>query len=63
MSAQLDRLLGGATNTGEDWDWGYTDVLVTIGKGMFWSPELDRAARELAQRVREELALYDHLPK
>jgi hypothetical protein len=36
----------------------HLDVLISIGQGMFWTKELDVAARELAAKVEAELSLY-----
>ena len=49
--SSLTKLLAIATTAHEDFDMDYQNVIVTIGKGMFWSKEFDMAARELAARI------------
>jgi hypothetical protein len=54
----LNRLLAKATSAGPDYAQDYTDVLLSIGKGMFWSKELDMAARDLASKANAAIYPY-----
>ena len=53
-ASELTRLLAIATTAHGDFDTDYEYVIVTIGKGMFWSKEFDMEARALAKRIEEE---------
>jgi hypothetical protein len=58
----LNSLLARATGAGPDYGQDYTDVLLAIGVGMFWSKELDMAARDLASKVASEIEPYSCIP-
>jgi hypothetical protein len=52
---ELKKLLAAAVGASvEDFGDDYLETMLTIGQGMFWSEELDIAARELAAKVKEE---------
>ena len=51
----LTVLLAKTTTAHKDFSEAETEVLVDIGAGMFWSEELDQAARALAEQARREL--------
>ena len=53
----LRQLLAKATSAGPDFGYEQMEVLITIGAGMFWSPELAARAHQLAEDVDEEFAL------
>jgi len=61
--SDLTRLLAEATTGGEDFGPDHEDVLVTIGKGMFWSQDWDEAARELAKEIHAELSRFAIIPE
>jgi len=61
QSSKLTELLAIATTAREDFSLDYQNVIVTIGKGMFWSKEFDVAARELAKKIEDELKMYDSI--
>ena len=53
--ARLKTLLAAAVGAGDDFFDAHLETLVTIGKGMFWSAELNHDAVELADKVSTEL--------
>ena len=58
----LNRLLAKATGAGPDYRQGHSDVLLSIGIGMFWSKELDLAARDLASKANAAIDPYTSIP-
>lgn len=57
----LNELLAGAIGAAaEDFGEDHLQTLLLIGQGMFWSKELDIAARELADKVKEEFKLFSN---
>lgn len=54
IDSALTVLLASAIGAGSDLDVTHVDTLVTIGKGMFWSHELDEAARKLAKKANDK---------
>jgi hypothetical protein len=61
--SQLTDLLSQTLGIGYDFDGTYTEILLLIAKGMFWSQELDTAARHLAQRAQSEMDPYASFPR
>jgi len=61
--SELTKLLAIATTAHDDFDLDYQNIIVTIGKGMFWSKEFDMAARKLAKKIDAELEMYSTIPK
>ena len=54
----LAQAIGEHENFGDD----HLQTLITVGKGMFWSKELDQAARALAEQVEEEFDRFGNTP-
>ena len=61
--SQLTDLLSQTLGIGYDFDRTHTEILLLIAKGMFWSQELDTAARRLAQRAQSEMDPYSSIPR
>jgi len=57
---QLRALLAKATGAGFELCQDSVGTLVTIGKGMFWSKELDQAARFLANTAEKEMQVFSN---
>ncbi len=51
---ELTSLLAEATTAYDSFKPNDLDIIVTIGKGMFWSKELDKEARALATKIQDE---------
>ena len=58
----LNNLLAKVTGAGPDYGQDYTDALISIGIGMFWSKELDMAARDLASKADAAIEPYCSIP-
>ena len=43
-----------------EFDAGVERVMITIGKGIYWSEEFDKAARDLEKRIDDEFTLYSN---
>ena len=55
---RLDALLAAELGAGEDYSRDYTEVLLNIGRGLFWAKEFDQQARELAKKVELNLSSW-----
>jgi len=60
QKTRLTKLLAIAVGAGEDFGEDHLNVLISIGQGMFWSHELDEAARDLAYEVDKTLEVASH---
>jgi len=59
--SELNALLAHAIGSSlEDFGDEHLETLLLIGQGMFWSKELDIAARELAQKVKDEFERFSN---
>lgn len=56
----LDALLAKATGGGEIYRSKDTDLLLTVGKGIFWSQKLHEKAIALAYEIEEEFRRFSN---
>jgi len=60
-ASELTRLLAAATTAHDQFSNEHQDIIVTIGKGMFWSREFDMEARALAKKINDEFECFSNM--
>lgn len=62
-NSELNALLAVATTAYDDFSSDYAHVIITIGKGMFWSKEFDMEARALCAKIEKEFECITSMSK